>query len=150
SVWAISAIVGPTLGGLFVDFLNWRWIFYVNVPLGAVAMIFMITRFLESHPREPRRLDIAGAPLLAGGASVLRLGLLDGGILWPWLSAPSLAVLGTGLAALVALVLVERRAAEPVLPGWIFTSRLLNTTNVVSLVGGVVVLGLTTYIPLYA
>ncbi len=150
SVWAISAIVGPTLGGLFVDFLNWRWIFYVNVPLGAVAMIFIITRYKESHPREPHRLDVAGAALLAVGGSLLILGLLEGGVLWPWLSTPSLAVLGTGLAALVALVVVERRAAEPVLPGWIFSSRLLNATNVVSLVGGVVVLGLTTYIPLYA
>ena len=150
SVWAVSAIVGPTLGGLFVDLLNWRWIFYVNVPLGALAMFFVITRFKENHPRERRRLDIPGSALLAIGGTLVILGLLEGDVAWPWVSVQSFAVLGIGLVAIVAFVVVERRAAEPVVPGWIFTSRLLNATNLVSLLGGVIVLGLTTYIPLYA
>ncbi len=150
SVWAISAVVGPTLGGLFVDYLNWRWIFFINLPLGAVAAYFLITRYREDHPRTSHRVDVAGSILLAISGTLLILGLLEGGVAWDWFSWASALVFGVGLIALVAFVFVERRAQEPVLPGWIFTRRLLNTTNLVSLLAGVAVLGLTSYVPLYA
>jgi len=149
SVWAISSVVGPTLGGLFVDFLNWRLIFFVNVPLGAVAAWVLARRFHEEVSRQPHRVDYAGGVLLAVGTSLLVLGLLEGGVLWSWVSAPSIAVLALGVAAVAAFALVERRAAEPIIPPWVLRSRLLNTTNLASLAVGVMLIGLTSYIPLY-
>ncbi len=116
SVWAMSAVVGPTLGGLFVDFLDWRWIFFVNVPLGAIAAWTLIRRFHEQVERRSHRIDFAGATLLAIGTSLVILGLLEGGVLWRWASAPSIAILAIGVAVLIIFVVVERRAAEPILP----------------------------------
>ncbi len=150
SVWAISAVVGPTLGGLFVDFLDWRWIFFVNVPLGAVAVWMLVRKFSENLTRTKHKIDYAGAVLLAVGGSLLIFGLLEGGVLWSWFSWQSLLVLGGAAVLLVSFALVERRAAEPILPGWIFTRRILNGANLVSLTVGVLLIGLTSYVPLFA
>jgi MFS family permease len=146
----MSAVVGPTLGGLFVDFLNWRWIFFVNVPLGALAAWSLYRRFHENVVRKQHRIDVAGAALLGVGASLLILGLLEGGILWSWASVRSIAILTLGVSLLIIFGFVERRAAEPILPGWVFRSRLLNSTNLAALGVGVMLIGLTSYIPLYA
>jgi len=151
SVWASSSVVGPTLGGLFVDFADWRWIFFLNVPLGAVAAWFLVRRFSEQVEQPDRpKLDLAGAGLLTAGSSLLILALLQGGVSWAWSSAPSLVLFGLSAVLLIAFTLVERRAAEPVLPGWIFRSRLLNATNLAALAVGVMLIGLVSYIPLYA
>ena len=149
SVWAISSVVGPTLGGVFVEFLDWRFIFFVNVPLGAVAAWVLARRFSEQVERTRHRIDYAGAGLLAVGTSMLVLGLLQGGVGWSWTSWLSVLVLAVGVLGLVAFALVERRAAEPIIPPWLLRNRLLNTTNVASLAVGVMLIGLTSYIPLY-
>jgi EmrB/QacA subfamily drug resistance transporter len=149
SVWAVSAVVGPTLGGVFSDYLTWRWIFFVNVPLGGIAAWMLIRRFHETVEKKEHRIDFAGAALLAVGSSLLILGLLEGGILWGWGSFISIAILGGGAVLLVLFTLVERRAAEPIVPGWIFRQRILNSTNLASLGVGVIVIGLTSYVPLY-
>ena len=149
SVWAISSVVGPTLGGVFVDFLDWRWIFFVNVPLGLAAAWVLYRRFSEDVTRSEHQIDYRGAALLAVGTSLLVLGLLEGGVRWDWLSVPGIGVLAVAVVALVVFALVERRAAEPVIPPWVFRSRLLNTTNLASLAIGVVLIGLTSYVPLY-
>ena len=84
SVWAISAVVGPTLGGVFVEVLDWRWIFFVNIPLALFAGWTLLRRFHEDVERVRHRIDITGAVLLTVGSSLLILGLLEGGVLWPW------------------------------------------------------------------
>ena len=150
SVWAMSAVVGPTLGGLFVDFLDWRWIFFVNIPLGALAAWWLFRRFDENVVRKQHRIDVGGAVLLGVGASLIILGLLEGGILWPWTSVQSIAILAIGASLLIGFAFVERRAAEPILPGWVFRSRLLNSTNLAALGAGVMLIVLTSFIPLYA
>jgi EmrB/QacA subfamily drug resistance transporter len=149
SVWAISAVVGPTLGGVFSDYLSWRWIFFVNVPLGGLAAWMLVRRFHETVEKKEHRIDFTGAALLAVGTSLVILGLLEGGILWAWGSVTSIAILAGGAALLIAFGLVERRAAEPILPGWVFRQRILNSTNVASLAVGVIVIGLTSYVPLF-
>jgi EmrB/QacA subfamily drug resistance transporter len=150
SVWAVSAVLGPTLGGLFADFGSWRWIFFLNVPLGAAAAWMLIRHFSEEVPGHRRPIDVSGAVLLTVGSSLGILGLLEGGVAWAWSSPISLAVLAAGTVALIFFVLVERRAADPMLPGWIFRHRLLNATNLVSLGVGVMLIGLTSYVPLFA
>ncbi len=149
SVWAISAVVGPTLGGVFVDFLNWRWIFFVNIPLGVIAAWALLRKFHEQVERVRHRIDYAGAILLTGGTTLLLLGLLEGGVLWRWWSVPSVLILAGALALLVAFALVERRATEPVLPGYLLRRRLVSTTSLASLMVGAILIGLTSYIPLY-
>ena len=150
SVWGISAVVGPTLGGLFSQYLSWRWIFFVNLPLGAVAWVTLSRRFQESVERRKHTIDWTGAALLTIGGSLAILGLLEGGVAWGWGSATSVLVLGGAVVALVAFVLVERVAAEPVLPLWVFGRRMLIGGNLVSLGVGALVIGLTSYIPTYA
>ena len=149
SVWGAAAILGPTLGGLFSEYVDWRWIFFVNLPIGAVA-VWMLARSLhENVERRRHQIDVAGALLLTVGFSLLILGLLEGGIAWDWSSPVSFAVFAVGLVSVVAFVLVERRAPEPVLPLWVFSRRVLLGGNLASIVIGVVLIGLTSYVPTY-
>jgi EmrB/QacA subfamily drug resistance transporter len=149
SVWGISAVVGPSLGGLFSEYLTWRWIFFINVPLCLLASATLIRSFHERLNRGRPRLDYMGAGLLATGCTLLILGLLEGGVAWSWLSVPSIGVLAAGAVLLVIFVLVERRTAEPVLPLWVFRRRILVVSSLVSLTVGAVLLGLTSYVPTF-
>ncbi len=149
SVWAMSAVVGPTLGGVFSDFLTWRWIFFVNVPLGAFAAWMLARHFTEDVTRAPHKIDVAGAVLLTLAGTMLIFGLLEGGVLWSWLSPWSIGVLGLGVLLLAGFVGVERRAAEPIVPGWVFRRRLLVGANLTNLAVGVMLIGLTSYVPLF-
>ncbi|WP_199737882.1 MDR family MFS transporter [Cellulomonas sp. PhB150] len=147
SVWAISSVVGPTLGGVFSQFLSWRWIFFVNVPLCVVAAWLLWRRLHEQVERRPHRVDWLGGALLTASLSLLILGILEGGNAWAWLSGESLAVLGGGLVLLVAFLRVEMRAEEPVLPLALLSRRLLATAALVSVGVGVILIGLTSYVP---
>ncbi|SKC53858.1 MDR family MFS transporter [Okibacterium fritillariae] len=149
SVWAISSVVGPTLGGVFSEFVSWRWIFFVNVPLCLIAGWMLWRHFHENIERRRHRVDYAGAVLLTFGLSAVILAVLEGGQAWAWNSPQSLAAFSLGAVLLVAFVLVERRAAEPILPLWVFSRRLLLTTTFVSLGVGAILIGLTSYVPTY-
>src|SRR3954453_3308118 len=120
SVWGMSAVVGPAIGGLFSEYLSWRWIFVVNLPVGAAAAWLLVRAYRETITRTDRSIDVAGALALVAGWSLVLLGLLEGGVAWAWNSATSIAVLAVGALCLVAFVVVERRAAEPVVPLWVF------------------------------
>lgn len=150
SVWAAASLVGPTLGGVFADYASWRWIFLVNLPLGLVAFWLIQRSFQERVERRGHRIDYAGAVLLTTGGVLLLLGLLEGGHGWAWDSPVSIGVLGASLVLLLVFVRVERRAAEPVLPLWVFRDRALNVANAVTFLVGVVMLGLSSYVPLFA
>ena len=150
SVWGVASVVGPTLGGVFSEYLDWRWIFFVNIPLGAVAAWMLFRNFKERVERTRHSVDYAGAALLTAGCSLIILGLLEGGVAWAWNSVPSVAIFVVGVVLLVVFVLVERRAAEPVLPLWVFTRRTLIGGNLVAVVVGAVLMGLTSYLPTYA
>ncbi len=150
SVWAMASLIGPTLGGVFSDTIGWRWIFYVNLPLG-LAAAWVLWRWSEGRiERRHHQIDVAGALLLAAGGTLVLLGLLEGGVQWGWGSPASLGLFAGAALLLAAFVQVERRAAEPVLPLWVFRSRVLNVANAGSLVVGVLTLGLSSYVPLYA
>ena len=96
------------------------------------------------------QIDYAGAILLAVGGSLLLLGLLEGGVMWTWDSPPSITILAAAVVLLTAFVLVERRAAEPILPLWVLGQRVLNSANSAALLIGVLMIGLSTYVPLFA
>jgi len=149
SVWAISALVGPTLGGVFADYLSWRAIFFVNLPVGIAALWMLQRRFQEKVTRRRTTVDWPGALLLSVGGVLLLLGLLEGGQRWAWDSGTSIGLFAIAAASLLAFVYVETRATEPVLPLWVFRRRTLNAGNLGSLVVGCVMLGLSSYVPLF-
>jgi EmrB/QacA subfamily drug resistance transporter len=123
AVFAACSVAGPLIGGLITEYASWRWIFYVNLPVGAAALALIIV-FLRPHPSgAARRLDLAGAALLVVGTCCLLLLLSWGGSAYPWISAP---VMGLGVAAaasFVLLVAVERRAAQPIMSPDLFRNR---------------------------
>src|SRR4051812_368250 len=149
SVWAISSVVGPTLGGVFSEYVSWRWIFFVNVPLCLFAAAMIVRRFHERLDRSRPAIDYRGTALLTAGLTLVILGVLEGGQAWAWDSPPSIAVLGVGAAALIAFGFVERTAAEPVLPLWVFRRRLLVASGLTSFGVGAILLGLSSYVPTF-
>jgi multidrug resistance protein len=146
SVWGISSVVGPTIGGAFSQLLSWRLIFWVNIPLCLVAAL-MLRRFSERVERRRAKIDYAGAVLLTLATTMVVLGLLEGGQAWAWGAWQTPAVFGSALVLLVAFALVERAVAEPVMPLWVFGSRVLAVTSALSFLVGGLLLGLSSYVP---
>jgi EmrB/QacA subfamily drug resistance transporter len=149
SVWGVTAVVGPALGGLFAQYWTWRGIFFINVPLGLGAVALLHLHLHERVEERRHRIDVAGAAVLTAALSMLILGLLEGGVRWSWTSAPSLGLFVGAVALLGMFVHVERRAAEPILPLWIFRRRILVSANVAGLAIGAILIGQSSYVPAY-
>ncbi|WP_432117010.1 MFS transporter [Streptomyces sp. bgisy032] len=152
TVWAVSAVAGPGIGGVLAAYADWRWIFLVNLPVGAVAL-WLIVRHLHEPQREKparARVDWAGALAVFACGGVLLTALVQGGVAWPWLSAPSLLLSGAGLALVAVVVLVERRAADPIIPGWVWRRRTIAAVNLALGALGVLMVAPTVFLPTYA
>lgn len=151
AVFGVTSVLGPLLGGLFVDHLTWRWVFYVNLPVGLVALLVITTvlRLPRGDPRTRHTIDYAGTLLIAAVAGCLVLMTSLGGVDYPWGSWQilSLAVLGTVLLALFGRV--ERRAVEPVLPPHLFRNRTFMLSSIVGFVVGFAMFGSMTYLPTF-
>jgi EmrB/QacA subfamily drug resistance transporter len=150
SVWAISAVVGPTLGGVFSDYASWRWIFFVNLPIGLLAAWMLVRCFHETVHHREHRIDYLGSFLLTLGGVLLLLALIEGGVQWAWDAPVSIALFAIAVVSLAGFAYVESRTPEPVLPLWVFGRRVLNASNLGSLVVGAVMLGLSSYVPTFA
>ena len=148
-VWGVSAVIGPALGGLFAEYLSWRWIFYVNLPIGAVAFFMVATRLRERVVRRSHHIDVAGSVLVFVGTGLLVLGLLQGGVHWAWDSPQSLGIFGGALLVLAMFVYQELHAPEPTLPGWVFTRRVPLGSALGNAVIGLLLIGMTTFLPTY-
>jgi multidrug resistance protein len=153
TVWAVSAVAGPGLGGVLAAYADWRWIFLVNLPIGAVAL-WLIVRYLHEPERDTAstraRVDWAGALAVFACGGVLLTALVQGGVAWPWLSAPSMTLFGTGLALAALVFVVERRAAEPIIPGWVWRRRTIAAVNLALGALGLLMVAPTVFLPTYA
>jgi EmrB/QacA subfamily drug resistance transporter len=148
AVWGLSAVVGPAAGGLITDLISWRWVFYVNLPFGVIAAVLLAATLSETFERRERSVDFFGAALLTGGLVAVLLALLGvGGE--PELSATALALFFGGVGALVLFVIVERQAADPIVPLDLFRERIIAVSSLGNLAMGGVLLGVSVYVPLF-
>ncbi|AXG78506.1 MDR family MFS transporter [Streptomyces paludis] len=149
-VMALAMIGGPLVGGTITDHLGWRWSFYINLPLGAVALA-MITIVLQLPAKDPgkAKVDYLGAGLLAAGITAIVLVTTWGGTEYDWTSPVILLLIFGGIAALVGFVAVQRQTAEPIMPLHIFGDRNFSLMSVIGFLVGFVMFGAVLFLPLY-
>lgn len=150
-VLGLSSVLGPTIGAFITSHWDWRWIFYINVPLGLIALV--IIGFAMAEPKRSKtvrlRIDYEGAVLLVVTTVSILLALKMGGVNYAWGSWQIVGLFALGAAALVAFLLVEKRAAEPIVPLGMFRNRTVAGTAAVTFVQGAVLYGALLYIPLF-
>ncbi len=148
-VWGLSSVVGPAVGGLIVDHFSWRWVFFVNVPFGIASIILLGFSLKEHIERKPHSLDYMGTLTLTGSIVALLFGLLQGGTSWAWLSLPSIILFVGSIVLLILFIRAEQRAAEPILPLSLFKDRIIAIASIGGLILGIIMFGITTYVPLF-
>jgi MFS family permease len=142
-------VVGPLLGGFFVDNLTWRWIFYVNVPIGAIALAVIASAFHARPERREHQIDYLGAVLLAAALSAVILFTSLGGTTYGWTSPEIVALIVASVALLPLFVWVETRAPEAILPVSLFRNHTFSVTSIIGFIVGFALFGAVTYLPLY-
>ncbi|MGW8066781.1 MDR family MFS transporter [Streptomyces ziwulingensis] len=148
-VMALAMIGGPLVGGTITDHWGWRWSFYINLPLGAVALVAVSAVLHLPKKRSEARIDYLGAVLLTVGITAVVLVTTWGGTEYAWSSARIMELSGIGVAALVGFVFWQTKAAEPVVPLHIFRSRNFTLMSLIGFVTGFVMFGATLFLPLY-
>jgi EmrB/QacA subfamily drug resistance transporter len=149
AIFGIATVIGPLLGGFFVDQLTWRWIFYVNLPTGAAALAVIAGVLHSPTTRHRHRIDYLGATLLTASLTALILFTSLGGTTLPWTSAAIIGLMAVSVAAAIAFIAAEWRAAEPILPLVLFRNRNFTISTGVSLIVGISLFGAVTYLPIY-
>ena len=148
-VFAVASVAGPLLGGFFVDQISWRWVFYVNMPVGLIAILIVIFKLQLRTPHNRHRIDYLGATLLSGGVGALILLTSWGGVEYGWGSATIVGLGVLGAVLLAAFLWQERRAQEPIVPLTLFRSRIFNLASGMGATIGMAMFGAIVFIPLY-
>jgi len=149
SVFGVTSVIGPLIGGFFVDNLSWRWVFYVNLPIGAVALAVVAAVLPGQLRRAQHRIDYLGTVLLAGAATSLVLLTSLGGTTYAWSSAPIFILGGAAVVLGAAFIWAESRAAEPVVPLHLFRNRVFSAASAIGFVVGFALFGAIAYLPQY-
>ncbi len=148
-VFGLSTVIGPLLGGFIVEHFGWHWIFFVNLPLGLVAFAIISTAFKVRPERVAHKIDFLGAAFLTATLSSLVLFTSLGGHTFPWDSVQSFVLVGLAVLFLIGFIVVERQAAEPILPLHLFANNTFAITNAVGFIIGFAMFGSITFLPLY-
>jgi EmrB/QacA subfamily drug resistance transporter len=148
-VFGLASVAGPLLGGFLVDSISWRWVFYVNLPVGALALVMTAVALTVPPERGRARIDWLGAALLTVGVSSLVLGLSWGGTTYPWGSARIIGLFVVAVVGLGLFLAAERRAAEPVVPLSLFGNRVFSTTSAIGFIVGFALFGSVIFLPQY-
>lgn len=149
SVWGISAVTGPVLGGFFVDVLNWKYVFWMNLPLGFLAIVGIVVFFKEDIEKEKRSIDYIGSLLLIFSVSSLMMILVEGGVAIPWNSNTMFLLMMFSLIAFLLFIFQERRAKDPMMPFSIWTYRSITVANITSLTTGMILIGVSSFLPAF-
>jgi EmrB/QacA subfamily drug resistance transporter len=149
AMWAIAAIAGPLLGGTLTDAASWRWIFWINLPLGAIALVVVLRTMRVPHVRREHRVDVWGAVLLSVAVVCVLLACSWGGTRYAWGSPELLAVAAGGIVAFLGFLWVARRVPEPLLPLDLFRGRVFRVSSLASVSFGALLFAVTIYVPVY-
>lgn len=149
SVWGISAISGPLLGGLFVDILNWRYVFWMNIPLGLLAMLGIIIFLKEDLNQEKPHIDYAGSLWIVIAITTMMFILVEGGVSLAWTSPIMYGLLAVAGVTLGLFIYQQFRVPDPMMPFEIWKYRIILTANLASLVAGMIVIGVSSYLPAF-
>ncbi|MDG5786488.1 MDR family MFS transporter [Evansella sp. AB-P1] len=149
SVWGISSVLGPVLGGLFVAFTHWKWIFWVNIPFGLIAMAGIIVFLKEDVDQEKRKIDYLGSGFLLITVSALMVVFIQGGVQWNWTSPQIISLMCIAALSLIAFLWQEKRAEDPVMSLSIWQHRLIALANIASLTLGAMLIGVSSFLPTY-
>ena len=148
-VWGFSSIIGPVIGGFITDQINWRWVFFINLPIGVVAALIIGIALKEPKRDRRPKIDYAGAMLLMVAISVLMLAMVEGGS-GGLFSSQNLVLFAISAVLLVVFVFVENRAADPIIPFELFRNTTVAISVLAGFLGGVAMFGAISFIPLFA
>jgi EmrB/QacA subfamily drug resistance transporter len=149
ATFASASIIGPLVGGFIVDNTTWRWIFYVNLPVGGLALVVVYLTMPRRTTRQEHSVDWLGASVLALGTTALLLGLVWGGRQYPWASTPVISALVASVLLLATFGLVERRAREPIIPFEYLRRRTVAASSLSMLLVGMAMFGTISFVPLF-
>lgn len=149
AVFGVASVCGPLLGGWFVDNLSWHWVFYINVPIGIVALLVVAAVLPATGERERHRIDYLGTLLIVGWAVGLVLATTWGGTRYDWVSAPIIGLVAASAVLIGVWVLVERRAAEPIMPPRLLADSVFSLGSAISFAVGFAMFGALTFLPIF-